>query len=80
MPIHGKVQNGRIVLDRGQELPEGSQVAVRIITARQTAGKRGNTRKKPQRSRLLKHAGKVRDLPADAARNLDHYLYGYLKK
>jgi hypothetical protein len=31
-------------------------------------------------SMLLKHAGVIGDLPADASEQLDHYLYGVPKR
>jgi hypothetical protein len=80
MSIRGRVRNGVVVLDQGQNLPEGSEVAVQLIDKKQRAGSRRSSPSKGSRKGLLKHAGKVKNLPADAARNLDHYLYGHPKK
>jgi hypothetical protein len=62
-----------VVLQRGFDLPEGTRVVVRPVKA--PAAKKPA---RPQgRRKLLRHAGKASDLPADSARNLDHYLYGH---
>jgi hypothetical protein len=60
-------------------LPDGTVVAVQPLQAKPR-------RKKPVRGRtpladaLLEFAGCVSGLPADLARNHDHYLYGAPKK
>jgi hypothetical protein len=72
MTIEGTVQNGVVVLDSGRQLPEGTRVEVIV---------RDTAEKKPTlRERLLKLAGTVDDLPADMARNHDHYLHGAPKR
>ena len=44
-------------------------------------GKSRRVKKKATVGRgLLKLAGKAKDLPADAASNLDHYLYGHRRR
>jgi hypothetical protein len=71
MTLLGHVHNGEIVLDQPMVLPEGAVVRVEVI-AQQTT-------KLPVLSlldRLGDIVGAVDDLPADGARNLDHYLYG----
>jgi hypothetical protein len=41
----------------------------------------GKSKAKPSsRRKLLRHAGKASGIPADAARNLEHYLYGHTKR
>jgi hypothetical protein len=76
MTVQGKVKNGVVVLQNGSAFPEGTSVSVRPVKQSDT--------KKPTKSRrrrkLLRHAGKAEGLPADAARNLDHYLYGHAKQ
>jgi ATP-dependent protease Clp ATPase subunit len=71
MSFEGTVQNGVIVLDEGHHLAEGTrvQVLVREVSAQRTL-----------RERLLSLAGTVDDLPADMARNHDHYIHGSPKK
>jgi hypothetical protein len=74
--VQGKIRNGVVVLDNGCVLPEGTRVTVRPV--KEAAAKKPA---KPQgRRKLLRHAGKATGLPADAARNLDHYLYGHAKQ
>lgn len=70
MAYRGHVKNGVIVLDEPADLAEGTVVIVRLVSNESnTLGKR-----------LLKHAGKAKDLPADASQNHDHYLYGTPKR
>jgi hypothetical protein len=72
MSFEGTVQNGVIVLDAGHRLPEGTRVEVIV---REAPG--------PQPTlpdRLLKWAGAVDDLPADTARNHDHYIHGVAER
>lgn len=72
MQLEGTVQNGVVVLDNGGHLPEGTRVDVTV---------RAETSGKPTlRDRLLKLAGTVDDLPADMARNHDHYIHGAPKE
>lgn len=71
MSYTGKVQNGVIILPPEAQLPEGSEVEViPVVTARDAAD---------FTDRLLMISQKVRGLPADLARNHDHYLHGHAK-
>ncbi len=70
MSFEGKVENGVIVLDDAQQLPEGARVEVIVRDIPATT----------LRDRLLKLAGTVDDLPADMARNHDHYIHGSPKR
>jgi hypothetical protein len=72
MSFEGHVQNGVVVLDNGQQLPDGTRVEVVV---REMPGA-----KPALRDRLLKLAGTVDDLPADMARNHDHYIHGGPKR
>jgi hypothetical protein len=66
MSFEGIVQNGVVVLEGDQKLPEGTRVEVIVRDGR-----------KPSLSdRLLKLAGTIDDLPSDMARNHDHYIHG----
>jgi hypothetical protein len=66
-----------VVLDKKGALREGTEVAVEPLP--RTAPK-GKTPKRPTIGRALANlAGKARNLPPDAARNLDHYLYGGIR-
>jgi hypothetical protein len=51
----------------------------RRVRGRRKAAKK-ERRAKCVRPGLLKYAGKAEELPADAARNFDHYLYGHPKR
>ena len=72
----GTVKNGVVVLADEVKLDEGTRVRVEPL-------------KKPGRKpraasslgkMLLQFAGKAKGLPADMARNHDHYLHGLPKK
>ena len=75
----GHVKNGVVVLDDVVTLPEGLSVNVECVAGETVPAARhegGET----LGQKLLKHVGKATGLPADAARNHDHYLYGTPKK
>jgi hypothetical protein len=72
MSFEGTVQNGVVVFDVQTPLPEGTRVEVLV--------KQEHAGNPPLRERLLKLAGTVDDLPADMARNHDHYIHGAPKK
>ena len=74
MTLDGTVKNGVVVLDSPTQLPEGAKVKIWVEVPAETP-------KKPSlRERLLKLAGTVEDLPADMARNHDHYIHGAPKR
>ena len=66
----GKVINGVIVLEVDANLPEGAGVKVELLEECIPAAA------SPLGELLLKYAGVIDDLPADMAKNHDHYLYG----
>jgi hypothetical protein len=72
MTYHGHVRNGVVVVDGALGLPEGAEVQVVVLAANDQGPTLGE--------RLMKHSGKAEGLPADLARNHDHYLYGVPKK
>jgi len=72
MTYRGHVKNGVVVLDEPAELPEGAEVNVELLPARADEPTLGQ--------KLMKYAGKAKGLPADLARNHDHYLHGAPKK
>ncbi len=79
MTLHGQIRNGLVVLDKSGVLPDGTEVTVRPVLGR------AKPRKSPKKSvkakrKIMRFAGKAKGLPADAARNLDHYLYGHPKR
>ena len=70
MEYKGRVSGGVVVLEQGVSLPEGVEVRVQVVEPRgATVGER-----------LLKFAGRAKDLPTDIAENHDHYLHGHPKK
>ena len=70
MTINGTVKKGVVVPEPGVNLPEGAGVRIQIVTRRAKNGA----------PKIMKFAGKAKGLPKDAARNLDHYLYGHPKQ
>jgi hypothetical protein len=76
MTCKGKVVGGVVVLDDPQALPEGAQVKVAMLKSQ----KRPRTATSEPWSTLLKFAGKAKGLPADMARNHDHYIHGTPKR
>jgi hypothetical protein len=76
--IRGKVQDGVVVLEDPNALQEGTEVAVRPLVKR--AAKSNAKKPRNVTPALARLAGKAKGLPRDAARNLDHYLYGHPKR
>jgi hypothetical protein len=72
MTFRGYIRNGVVVVDGGVDLPEGAEVQVVLLAAADQGTTLGQ--------RLMKYSGKAEGLPADLARNHDHYLYGTPKK
>ena len=70
MGYRGHLKNGIVVIDEPVDLPEGTEVWV------EAAEGQGPT----LADRLASVIGTAKDLPDDAAENLDHYLYGAAKK
>ena len=73
MTYRGKVRNGVVVLEIAPgvpSIPEGADVAVEVLaTPKETLGQR-----------LMKLAGIAPGLPADMAKNHDHYIHGTSKR
>ena len=67
MVYRGRVQNGQVVLDPPQQLPEGVEVAVEVIETEVAAV--------PSTSPLMRYAGQAKDLPEDASETIDRVLY-----
>jgi hypothetical protein len=72
MSYKGHIRNGVVVLDEPVELPDGAEVRVEAVVRADDINS--------LREGLLKFAGTINDLPADMARNHDHYLYGTPRK
>lgn len=67
--FYGRVENGVVVLERPEELAEGTYVCVTPVKTDYTLGQR-----------LLEFAGTIEGLPPDMASNHDHYIHGTPKK
>ena len=78
MTARGKIKNGKVVLDDPNALPDGTEVEIRTVKKRKPAVKPKKPREAPRTlaERLANVIGKATGLPADAAVNHDHYLYG----
>lgn len=71
MSYTGIIKGGVVVLPPGVQLPDGAQVEV---TLPETSGAAQPTR--PAYEALAEFVGAFEGLPADLARNHDHYLHG----
>ena len=81
MVLRGHIENGAIVLDDPQVLPEGAAVEVSIVpSAAAPAGTNPERAIPTLYDRLRPFIGKFDGLPPDASINHDHYLYGTPKK
>ena len=72
MMFEGTIQNGVVVLDLTEVLPERTRVEV--------LPQRTPDKKSALRERLLSLAGTADDLLADMAKNHDHYIHGAPKR
>jgi len=79
MMYHGHVENGRIILDDSVALPDGLKVEV-MVRHPQPPPADSNEEASTLYERLKPAIGTAKGLPADAARNVDHYLYGHPKR
>jgi hypothetical protein len=78
MVYRGPVENGAVVLEVSGAPRDGTEVTVEPVRRK---GKKAKAAKGPTVSpALARLAGKAKGLPADAARNIDHYLYGHAKR
>ncbi len=76
MTLHGHIHNGEIVFDAQVALPEGASVRVEVLAASASVSAPATGLTPTLLEILGDVVGAVDDLPADGARNLDHYLYG----
>ncbi len=76
--IRGRVHNGVVVLEAQGALREGTEVAVEPLPS--NARRRKSATRPMVSPALARLAGKAKNLPPDAARNVDHYLYGHAKR
>jgi hypothetical protein len=78
MTYRGRVRNGVVTLDEAVELPEGVEVEIHVISARATEP--GEETIPTLYEQLENVIGTAKGLPADLARNHDHYLHGQPKR
>ena len=72
MSYVGKMKGGSVVFEGDQKPEEGAVVRVEVVDTKPQENTVGQ--------RLLQFAGLIKDGPADASVNLDHYHYGLPKK
>ena len=77
MTFSGQIRGGQIVLEGNPQLPEGADVRVELVA---TSAPVESATLPSLGQKLMQFAGKAVGLPADAARNHDHYLYGTPKR
>ena len=75
MSFTGRIINGRVVFDEPISLPDGTPVNVMAIEPTQL-----NAAPPSLLDRLGDVVGKAEGLAEDAARNVDHFLYGHPKQ
>jgi len=76
MTYRGRIKEGVVVLEGGIRLAEGTEVEVQPVVAKAEPAAGDQT----LGQRLMKHAGAVKGLPSDLARNHDHYIHGTPRK
>jgi hypothetical protein len=76
MVYHGVVRNGVVVLEKGAQLPEGTEVRLEPIAPSGGVAAGGPT----LAEQFADIIGTVPDLPSDMAENHDHYLHGAPKR
>ena len=79
MVYRGHVKNGVVVLDSSVSLPDGAEVRVELLAA-EAEGPMLDQEGCTLGQKLMKYAGRAVGLPADAADQHDHYLYGTPKR
>ena len=72
MTYQATMQDGTVVFDDDKRPENGAKLRVEIVDSDGSVSQIGE--------RLLKWAGCIKEGPADASANLDHYLYGLPKK
>jgi hypothetical protein len=69
MTYHGEVRGGVVVLDEGASLPDGTKVAVQLLTPAA-----------PEDPLLRMASLAVETGIPDLGTNIDHYLYGHPRR
>lgn len=80
MTLYGHICNGEVIFDAQVALPEGASVRVEILKPSPPELSPATPGTPTLLELLGDVVGAIDDLPADGARNLDHYLYGAPKR
>jgi hypothetical protein len=80
MTFTGHVQDGKVVLTSPIPLPDGTKVRVEPILAEPPSADPAADAPTTLWEHYKDVIGKAEGLPADAATNVDHYLYGHPKR
>ena len=95
MTLRAVYRDGAVVLPESADIPEGATLDVRLVRSgrvkKQSGSKSKANRPRTKRpaaktknsslnDRLKSVIGKAKGLPADASRNIDHYLYGAARR
>lgn len=78
MTIYAQIQNGQVVLPSPLQVPDGTPVRVELATASEEPETTPSGLSLLERMQSV--VGIAEGLPADAARNVDHYLYDQPKQ
>jgi hypothetical protein len=70
MVFHAHVQNGTIVMEGIDALPDGTELEIRVVSSNPPQKAEGPVRP------WLKHIGCIKDMPPDASQRIDEVLYG----
>jgi len=76
MTYRAKMHKGKVVFEGGIKPADGVRLRVAVLKESANKVKRRGKRGTTLGERMMKFAGVVSDLPPDASRNHDHYLYG----
>jgi hypothetical protein len=75
MTYKGHFENGKIVLDEPVDIADGTVVRIEIATSVEEPAS-DDSQEQSLAERYAEFIGIVEGLPEDAAKNVDHYLYG----
>ena len=81
MIFRGRIENGDIVLADGMHLPEGAEIEFAVLNLHHSSDASSAVSDSTAADDpIMKYIGIATDLPSDASRNLDRYLYRKPKK
>jgi hypothetical protein len=73
MVYHAHVENGAVIFDGPEPLPEGAKLEIHVVTTPAIDAPK-------QEPPWFKYFGAIKDLPPDASKRIDEVLYGHPKK